>query len=259
MFVGKSVVAWWEVGVCGTTMLENNDAAFPALFGLQEKTRRRQRIARHVHNVWTLSSSDIAGLASPIFDGRFDVLSSYVIEYYEAFSNDTRHLPFRTAEDVLSDENEIDHVHAHDLTYQDFCQKYMFKNLPVVIRGLADTWPCFRNWTKQDCNNLTVPNLSYLKERFGDDVVSVHKQLCHGFSCPQLRPEVSESCEMTLSEYVEWWTRYSNDSTDQPLLYLKDWKFASLHPYYDAYSCPTLFLDDWLNEAKNGMYRYVLW
>jgi hypothetical protein len=237
-------------------MPNNKDVGFLAL--LQEKTRRRQIIARHVHNAWTHSNSELAGLAPPIFDGRFDALSSFVIEYYDIFSSDIKHFPSSAAEDFCFYENVIDLVDAHDLTHHDFCQKYMYKNLPVIIRGLAATWPCFRNWTQKDSKNLTVPNISYLKEQFGGDVVSVHQQLSPGFCCPQQRPDVSESYEMTLSDYAEWWTRYLNDNTGQPLLYLKDWKFALLHPCYDAYSCPTLFQDDWLNEAKNGMYRCVL-
>jgi hypothetical protein len=225
---------------------------------LQIKTKRRQQISCAIYNLWTRHGADLSGLAPPIFDGRFDFLSSYVIEFYTVYDNENHFSSAGVSSSDTSFENKVDNVHSCDLSYDDFCELYMYRNIPVVVRGLAENWPCKQVWVRKDSlTEQSVPNLSYINEHFGTDVVPVHEQPCAGFMRPQQRPAVSISHEMTIAEYTRWWMISQKDDSGQPLMYLKDWKFVFDHPNYDSYDCPHLFRDDWLNDAKDGTYKYV--
>jgi hypothetical protein len=143
----------------------------------------------------------------------------------------------------------------------------MHPNIPVVIQGLTDDWKVASKWVC-DSDGNEVPNLEYLRDRFGDDHVPVHEQLRNGFTAT--RPVQRE---MNVSEYADWWIDHhehlqqedshgdvssgESDGSDQSLLYLKDWKFVASHSTYDAYEWPILFRDDWLNQAMGSAYRFV--
>lgn len=199
----------------------------------QEMAERRQQVGRLIYSLWTQDGSDEAGCAPALFDGRVDALSWYVMGEESNFTT--------------AGVETIDRVHCKDLSYVDFCEKYMFPNRPVIIEGLTANWKSRQLWVRPDGR----PNMAYIGETFGSDIVPVHEQLSPGFSAT--RPV---SSEMSVAEYVAWCDEHPENESS-PLLYLKDWKFVAVHPDYDAYEWPKFFRDDWLNEATGNAYKYV--
>jgi hypothetical protein len=123
----------------------------------------------------------------------------------------------------------------------------MFPNRPVIIQGLTANWTSRQLWVRADGR----PNMSYIGETFGGDIVPVYEQPSLGFSAT--RPVARE---MSVAEYVTWWEEHQENEA-LPLLYLKDWKFVAAHPDYGAYEWPHFFLDDWLNDAMGNAFKYV--
>ncbi len=220
---------------------------------IQQKTQRRQQIARFVYDVWTQGGADVCGLAEPILvDERLDILSSYVIEYYTEGHEERSSSSFLGCADT----SVIDDVGVANLSYHNFCENYMYPNIPVMIRGLSDTWECCDDWVMKDpSTGQSMPNQSHIIQHYGNDVITVHVQPMDGFQCPQQRPETSITYDMTVADYMKWWKNY--ELSEELLLYLKDWKFVASHPESDIYYCPHFFADDWLNDAKHGSYKFI--
>lgn len=231
----------------------------------------RRDVANFIYSIWTRDGSDIAGLAFPLFEGQVDALGMFMTG--SLFLDDTDVLN----SDVEQNEIEIERVHSDKLTYAEFCHNYMSKNKPVIILGLSKKWRATSKWTVSDpfsteeCDRdvKMVPNLSYLKQKFGGDIVSVHLQPSSGgFIGSSNRARQKE--EMTLNDFADWWFDYhlllsekeedrksrNKDFVDtdegEDILYMKDWKFVAEHPKYKAYTTPTFFADDWLN-GPTGM------
>ena len=237
---------------------ENRDVLIPSV--VQQNTQRRQQIARYIYDVWTHGGAEICGLAEPVLlDGRLDILSSYVIEYYTDINDE------QSSSDPLVrvKTTEIDVVDASNLSYDNFSASYMYQNIPVVIKGLSDSWSCCRDWVKQDpTTGRSVPNLCHILQCYGNETIAVHSQPAEGFQCPQQRPETSSTYNMTVADYITWWKKdqvqhHESECDEETLLYLKDWKFVSSHPTANIYRCPELFYDDWLNDAKNSSYKFI--
>jgi Cupin-like domain len=188
---------------------------------------------------------------------------------------------------TTSSRREIEQVHCDDLSYQQFTDMYMRANEPVIIQGLTRDWKASKQWVvvveaasddDDDGNdgnkNKLVPNLNYLQEAFGSDIVPVHEQRSRGLFGVVSRPVARE---MTVSDYAHWWqqdhhqrqqnqqqrqeeetdSQLDDDDERSRLLYLKDWKFVASHPSYHAYTWPIYFQDDWLNQAMGNAYKFV--
>ncbi len=56
-----------------------------------------------------------------------------------------------------------------DLTRDVFARNYMQPNTSVMVSGLCNEWPAFRDWVQED----GTPNYSFFIDRFGDHVVDV--------------------------------------------------------------------------------------
>lgn len=190
---------------------------------------------------------------------------------------------------------QVDRVRCEDLTYDDFVSYYMENNFPVIIDGLADDWKAVKEWVVDaadddvvDKNTRKLPNVANLRRKFGTSKSAVFEQDSYGFDAVLRRPS---SDEMTICDYMDWWEHYhrelnctksclnkstisngrhnSNEAKNHleqfektkslsfPLLYLKDWKFVTNFPNYDAYQCPKYFSDDWLNDAMGNAYKFV--
>ncbi|KAL6785224.1 hypothetical protein ACKKBG_A02960 [Auxenochlorella protothecoides x Auxenochlorella symbiontica] len=125
-------------------------------------------------------------------------------------------------------------VDARELTYEGFVNDYMAVGEPVIVRGLTDDWAAVREWVTPE----GLPDLDFLVRKFG------HSRICVS-DCSQASEYGAQPAEiMSLAEYVSWWRRPDREG----VLYLKDWHFAAEHPEYQAYTCPPIFMDDWLNE-----------
>lgn len=246
----------YELAYC--RMITDNRLTPPRLEAAE--ARLRQEISRWLYNHWTSRGADAAGLAEPAIDGRLDLLGSYVMGLEEEEGPDDARASTVSCAPTHTASN-VPRVHCHDLTYDDFVQTYMFPNQPVVILGLTETWPAQKLWAKHNHANdeTLVPNLDYLQQVFGDDIVLVYEQPARGLT---LRPTCRE---MPLTEYAEWWKLHlqqratdalDGDHVDTPLLYLKDWKFVATHPGYHAYDWPVYFRNDWLNGCLGHAYKF---
>jgi hypothetical protein len=121
-------------------------------------------------------------------------------------------------------------------------------------RGLCDDWKAKSQWV-HPMDGKGVPNLDYLCDMFGTDVAPVHEQRRSGFTAT--RPLQKK---MNVAEHADWWNSYQqqpDDSSDEVLLYLKDWKFVASRQIDGAYEWPDLFQDDWLNQAMGSASKFV--
>ncbi|KAF3642436.1 hypothetical protein T459_33420 [Capsicum annuum] len=139
----------------------------------------------------------------------------------------------------------IEKVNGRQLTYNDFAEKYMAQNQPVVLKGLMDDWRACKDWVSP----TGKPNLHFFSTHFGKSKVQVA-------DCGTREFTDQKRIEMTVAEFVDHWLRVSaadkgNDSNGGAavgcLLYLKDWHFVKEYPEYNAYRTPMDFSDDWLN------------
>jgi hypothetical protein len=218
-----------------------------AVDAVEKEVNRRQEVGRLVHSLWTREGSDLSGLAPVLQDGRIDLLGKYV-----TFQDPG--IGVRASIESHRIAPSIDRIHRKDISYDDFVSKYMHPNVPVIIQGLCDDWKAKSQWVRQ-MDGKGVPNLEYLRDTFGADVAPVHEQLRSGFTAT--RPLQKK---MNVSEYADWWNSHQeqpDESSEEVLLYLKDWKFVASHPTYGAYEWPDLFQDDWLNQAVGGAYKFV--
>jgi Cupin-like domain len=200
---------------------------------------QRQEIALYIYDLWTSGGSDESGLAYPILDGRIESLGFYV-----SFADWDENA---TVSNITLKSKTIDCYDCQDLTYQQFIERYMIPNKPVIIRGLTEHWDVSQHWVNEDGE----PHVAALAKIAADDIADVHVQSEPGF--PEARPR----CEKwMIRDYVQWWMDHKNDPKSQ-LLYLKDYTFSARHPHYDAYEWPHYFQDDWLNECTKNSYRFV--
>ena len=208
---------------------------------LDTPVKRRQGIAVLIYDIWTQGGSDDSGLAAPILDGRLDALGRYTMLLD---IDDCIHEP--------TNKKGISYREASCLSYDEFKNDFMFRNLPLIIRGVTDQWRA-RKWLYEE-NGSYVPDMQYLSSVFGADVAPVYIQSKAGFT--QSRPVKDQ---MTFSDYSIWWNIHHNQEAEPgtPLLYLKDWKFMASNPELDVYQCPLYFRDDWLNEAMGNAYKFV--
>jgi hypothetical protein len=152
----------------------------------------------------------------------------------------------------------IDRVHVRNLTADDFVNRYLATNRPVIISGLTDHWLARHKWIKPTTvatsnepstpvpvgaatsPSVSVPNFDHLVATFGASV-------CQVAECAQRSYSEQKRTDMTLSSFVQCWTRgdYATPSTCR---YLKDWHMTADCPQgYVAYTTPPHFADDWMN------------
>jgi hypothetical protein len=211
---------------------------------------QRLKIGQLIHSLWTCNGSDESGFADAIFDGRIDALSWYVIGEVDDDDENISSIPLDESAKI-----DIDRVHCCNLLYASFCEKYMDRNQPVMIGGLTVNWRSRACWVRPDGS----PDMDYISENFGTCTAPVFEQSCSGFTVA--RPVLKE---MSIRDYAMWWNEHhrreqeNGSNSDVPLLYLKDWKFTASFPHYDAYEWPHFFQDDWLNQAMDTGYKYVI-
>ncbi|CAM8926130.1 unnamed protein product [Rhodiola kirilowii] len=143
----------------------------------------------------------------------------------------------------------IERVNGKEVSYEEFANRYLSKNQPVVLTGLIDDWRACSDWVSQDGR----PNLSFFATHFGQSKVQVA-------DCNNRDFTDQKRVEMTVEEFINHWLLNSdkdlNDGffqerscsfSNNSQLYLKDWHFVKEYPEYIAYQTPLFFRDDWLN------------
>lgn len=152
---------------------------------------------------------------------------------------------------------EIEEHHVDNLTYNEFFDKFMVKNVPVLITGISDAWECM-NWVNSGASsNDSSINFEYLKQKIDSN------QNVPIANCSKVYFNSHEKFEMPFGQFVDYWKnqmqRKERDSTD--LLYLKDWHLRHNQSDYKFYKTPVYFASDWLNEyceeKRTDDYRFV--
>ena len=142
-------------------------------------------------------------------------------------------------------------VDASELSPEQFLQRYMRPNLPVMVTGLTDGWRATRDWVSVTSDGSRVVDMRAMSEAFGAAEVLV-------VDCDEALDTDLAREQMRFDRYADWWRarddpspRASPDAPprDRPnaKLYVKDWSMASDFPDYRAYVTPPHFADDWLN------------
>ncbi|XP_074579925.1 arginine-specific demethylase JMJ20 isoform X2 [Curcuma longa] len=139
---------------------------------------------------------------------------------------------------------EVERIDGRALSYDEFVERYLKPNRPVVLTGLMDDWRAAADWLAPDGGG---PNLHFFADHFGKSVVQVADCSTREFTDQKRQ-------EMTVAEFISYWLKLSLEKRSvlcsdesKPLLYLKDWHFNKEYPDYVAYTAPPFFTDDWLN------------
>ena len=136
---------------------------------------------------------------------------------------------------------------AKGLSYSDFFQQFMVKNVPCLIRDLMSDWPA----TRDLINDKQEPNIEFF-----ETLQNVQVPVA---DCSAKYFNSQEKMSMTLKEYLSYW-RSSRQDANTNLYYLKDWHFVKQFPEIQLYSTPKYFSSDWLNEYwedQNDDYKFV--
>lgn len=151
---------------------------------------------------------------------------------------------------------EIEEHHVNNLSYNEFFDRFMTKNAPVLIIGIADQWECM-NWITSKANLMKCGvNFEYLKQEIDTEQ---NVPIAH---CSKVYFNSHEKTEMTFGEFIDYWKRQvEQNERDSDVLYLKDWHLRRCMPDYQFYKTPTYFASDWLNEyceeKRIDDYRFV--
>ncbi|KAG1347031.1 2-oxoglutarate and iron-dependent oxygenase JMJD4 [Cocos nucifera] len=147
---------------------------------------------------------------------------------------------------------KVERVDGRKLRYEEFVERYLKGNRPVVLMGLMDAWRACSDWVTPDGR----PNLPFFAHRFGKSLVQVADCCTRDFTD-------QKRLEMSVADFISHWLGLSvekctNDLNGSEkmgsLLYLKDWHFVKEYPDYVAYTTPAFFNDDWLNLYLDSHY-----
>lgn len=158
----------------------------------------------------------------------------------------------RTPEILQGEPSDI--LILNNPSYDQFLKSCLEPNRPCLISPeLVASWKAFSLWTKKNEKDGTEEiNWSYLKEAYGDQMVTVAQCLSRDFSD-------QERTQRPFSEVIDLWTSGEGEG-----LYVKDWHLAKaldqkgLPSFYET---PDIFRDDWMNafwesEGKDD-FRFV--
>uniref|UniRef100_A0A7N0ZYL9 JmjC domain-containing protein n=1 Tax=Kalanchoe fedtschenkoi TaxID=63787 RepID=A0A7N0ZYL9_KALFE len=142
----------------------------------------------------------------------------------------------------------IERVNGKELRYEEFVERYLSKNQPVVLAGLMGDWRACSDWVSPDGR----PNLPFFSTHFGLSKVQVA-------DCNTREFTDQKRVEMSVKEFIDHWlllgadkdpddgSRQDSICSQNSQLYLKDWHFVKEYSEYVAYRTPIFFRDDWLN------------
>lgn len=108
---------------------------------------------------------------------------------------------------------EVDTVHA--ISPDEFRERYLMKNKPVIVTGVADQWPAFSRWTPE-----------YLKAKGGDHVVEVGHSQNGNFTDWYLDPQSRDRRTMRFAELIDALV----DSDEGRDLYMTEYDLGAVSP-----------------------------
>ena len=129
---------------------------------------------------------------------------------------------------------EVPRVPLSEITAEEFRERYMVPNEPVLLTGAAQGWRATAEWI----DHAGQPAVGELATLFPRSQVTV----VDGAGRRQ---------EMSLSEYSAWWAGRDGAAP----LYLKDWHLPCHHPEYGAYDLPEHVADDWQGWSEDATWE----
>ncbi|XP_011046192.1 PREDICTED: jmjC domain-containing protein 4 isoform X2 [Populus euphratica] len=88
----------------------------------------------------------------------------------------------------------IEKVNGKEISYNEFVERYLAKNQPVVLTGLMDDWRACKDWVFDSGK----PNLKFFSTHFGNSKVQVA-------DCGTREFTDQKRVEMTVSEFIDHW------------------------------------------------------
>lgn len=138
-------------------------------------------------------------------------------------------------------------VISSPLSYSEFYKEFILRNKPCLFSKLfTNNWLCRKKWVLEN----DVPNIEFLKEKYGDLTAPV-------LDCNEVYFSSHKKCDMLIGEYFDYWKNRENK-----ILYLKDWHLQRDNQQENFYDVPIYFSSDWLNEFWDSRnigddYRFV--
>ena len=119
-------------------------------------------------------------------------------------------------------DSTIPRISSRVLSLTRFYKDFMIPNRPLIITDMTEGWGA-RDWINIDGSI----DLLRIQNDFGASEVTVH-------NCSKQIQDMGrlETLEMSVREYIDWWSNRSGTSQDENLLYLKDWNFCKEFPRY---------------------------
>ena len=197
---------------------------------------RSMSLSSHCAGSYNNALYDARGVAESIKEQRRKGLRDFftqeaTVDVVRIINGDKR------AELVVGDQAEI------MLTPLEFKQRYVYRNIPAIVRGLEDEGCSFHNlaksWRKDNCDGKTSIRCSWFSENVGgNSVVPVRMPLYPAentstSSTPVLdeegRARECETIEMSMDSWIKYCqddkasASHSTEEESRDKLYLKDW------------------------------------
>ncbi|GLC61317.1 hypothetical protein PLESTB_001742800 [Pleodorina starrii] len=138
-------------------------------------------------------------------------------------------------------EDRIPRVHWKDLTPEEFAERFERPRIPVVITGLADDWPAFRDWTPER-----------LRQLYGEHKFKVGSD------------DEGYAVRMPFAWYLDYMFDPLHGGRDDSPLYIFDGTFADREgskPLRKDYEVPEYFREDLfrlVGEKRRPPYRWLV-
>lgn len=121
---------------------------------------------------------------------------------------------------------------ASSITYQEFFENHLIKNMPCIVQNVTTTWECSEKWIKNECLNY-----EYLSQTYGELEAPIA-------NCNEILDYAQRTTNVKVSDFMS----YLQNDQKNSLLYLKDLHLKKLRPNDKFYTVPKIFTSDWLNE-----------
>ena len=146
----------------------------------------------------------------------------------------------------------VERVHVDDLSVDDFVDRFMGPNMPVLVQDVTREWPARCAWTRED-DGCLVPDPAGMLAWLDSVDPSLADEPCSVVDCLQPYFNDHVRSESTVRAFLE------KKGGDTAASYLKDLHLAEAverrggPPFYTK---PAVFGDDWLEQSGDD-FRFV--
>lgn len=141
----------------------------------------------------------------------------------------------RRSPEIINTCDDIPRIAARNLSYSEFFDKFMSKNLPVIITEFNELLtPTSFPWLNID-GTLNINKIEEILSGHEVPIANCSKQYFNSHQKSMIK----------FNDYANYW-RDREKNVD--LLYLKDFHLKYEFPHVDFYNVPQYFGSDWLNE-----------